>query len=199
MVFLLSHFACLYHSLLTKVTQQLETFDYYPKKHYLMAKWSGVINSWVAAFMSALWCNKFYKYKVDTAQAADQLIIWEPSEEDQVPKNHISLINSWYKKILAYGRGVCSNSCCSLSSLDQLPAIKRSILSSPFKEVRNIKALTKSALVADPNASLIPRQHHQPTDTSTKKTCTGTPHFSSHCQVLCPQRREPGDTNVYIT
>ena len=82
------------------------------------------------------------------------------------------------QKILPYERRVCSSGRCSLSSLHQLPATKRSILSRAIKEVRNIKVLTKTALVADPAALLSPTSHHQQTVTA-RRTSIRKPYYSS--------------------
>ena len=82
------------------------------------------------------------------------------------------------QKTLPYERRVWSSGRCSLSSLHQLPATKRSILSRAIKEVRNIKVLTKTALVADPAALLSRTSHHQQTVTA-RRTSTRKSYYSS--------------------
>ena len=84
---------------------------------------------------------------------------------------------------------------CSLSSLHQLPGTKRSILSPPIKEVRNIKVLTKTALVADPATLLSPTSHHQQTDMARGTTSTRKLHYSSLLSLL----GTPGDVIVSHT
>ena len=67
---------------------------------------------------------------------------------------------------------------CALSSLHQVPATKRSILSRAIKVVRNIKVLTKTALVVDPATLLSRTSHHQQTVTA-RVTFIRKPYYSS--------------------
>ena len=78
-------------------------------------------------------------------------------------------------------RSACSNyGSCSLPSLHQ-----------PIKEVRNIKGLTESALVADPAVLLSPRHYHQSSNTTREKMSTEILHFSRRCHRR--KFRELGD------
>ena len=80
------------------------------------------------------------------------------------------------QQTLPYKRRVCSSGRCSLSSLHQVPATKRSILSRAIKEVRNIKALIKTA--PDPAAFLSPTSHQQQTVTAIR-TSIREPYYIS--------------------
>ena len=93
---------------------------------------------------------------------------------------------------LPYERRVCSSGYCSLSSLHELPATKRSILSRAIEEVRNIKVLTKTALVADPAILLSPSGRR-----TTAVCCHRWEHRASQLYHIRTQQRKMDRAPVF--